>query len=232
MRERRSGSTPTPACTGTPLASGTAAKFASPGLTVAVADNSTTTFHATAQNANGTSSCSTASVTYAEVTATPPDPPESPTGLSMSPLSGGDDNEPKVGGTAPDGTTVKVYTDAACTGTPVATGTAAEFASPGLTVSVARRLDHDLPRNRRERERDLALLHELRHLRGGHRRRQEHRSAHDAPARDDTPRTTPPATTPTTQAATGRRAAATRKCKKLKGSARSACLKKAKRLPV
>ncbi len=214
------------------MATGTNGEFASPGLTVAVADNSTTTFHATAQNANGTSTCSTASATYAEVTPPPPDPPEAPTGLFTSPLSGGDDNEPKVGGTAPDGTTVKVYTDAACSGTPVATGTAAEFASPGLTVSV---LDDS-----------TTTFHATAENADGTSSCSTSSATYEEVS-DDTrstdppttplppttpPRTTPPATTPTTQAATGRRAAATRKCKKLKGSARSACLKKARKLPV
>ena len=58
------------ACSGTALATGTAAEFAAPGLVIAVADNSTTTVFATATNADGTSACSTSSVTYREVTTT------------------------------------------------------------------------------------------------------------------------------------------------------------------
>ena len=40
----------------------------------------------------------------------------------------------RLKGTAPAGTTVKLYTDAGCSSTVAATGTAAEFASPGLQV--------------------------------------------------------------------------------------------------
>ncbi|MFN8113449.1 MAG: hypothetical protein U0R51_09620 [Solirubrobacterales bacterium] len=58
-------------CSGTPVATGSAAQFASPGITVNVADNSTTTFHADATNADGKSGCSTGSVTYDEVTPPP-----------------------------------------------------------------------------------------------------------------------------------------------------------------
>lgn len=55
-------------CTGSPVATGTTAELASPGIAVSVADNSTTTFHATATDVDGTSPCSSSSVTYAEVT--------------------------------------------------------------------------------------------------------------------------------------------------------------------
>ena len=63
------------ACTGTPVATGSAATLASPGIPVPVADNSTTTFFATATNgANQTSACSTSSVTYVEDSSLAPDP--------------------------------------------------------------------------------------------------------------------------------------------------------------
>jgi Ca2+-binding RTX toxin-like protein len=68
-------------CTGTLVATGTAAQLLSPGITVTVADNSTTTFFATATNTGGTSSCS-AGLTYIEVTPPPstgPAPPTPPT---------------------------------------------------------------------------------------------------------------------------------------------------------
>jgi hypothetical protein len=60
--------------TAVPGGSGTDAVFASPGIQVSVADNSSTTFFATAEDANGTSSCSTSSVTYSEVTPPPAKP--------------------------------------------------------------------------------------------------------------------------------------------------------------
>jgi Tol biopolymer transport system component len=64
-------------------------------------------------------------------------PPAAPSVTAVSPASPANDNTPKISGTAPAGTTVSLYDNAACSGTPLATGTAAAFASPGLTVTVA-----------------------------------------------------------------------------------------------
>ena len=116
-------------CTGTPLATGTAAAFASPGLTVAVSTGATT-FRATASDAGGTSACSSP-VTYT-LTA-----PAAPSGLSTSPASSGEDNTPVVLGTAEAGSTVRIYTNSSCSGAVSATGTAAEFGGAGITVTVA-----------------------------------------------------------------------------------------------
>jgi hypothetical protein len=113
---------------------GTAAGFASPGLTAPVSDNTTTTFRATATDAAGnTSPCSSSSVGYVEDSA----PPVAPTGLSSTPTSPANDNSPKVSGTAEAGSTVNLYTASDCSGSPAATGPAASFGSPGLTVTVA-----------------------------------------------------------------------------------------------
>lgn len=59
------------ACTEPAAATGTEAEFAA-GITVSVPDNSTTSFHARAAGVNGSSACSTSSVSYAEVTPSPP----------------------------------------------------------------------------------------------------------------------------------------------------------------
>ncbi|WP_168062825.1 Ig-like domain-containing protein [Candidatus Manganitrophus noduliformans] len=69
----------------------------------------------------------------------PPDStaPATPTGLSLLPPSPANDNFPKVLGSAEAGSTVKLYTDATCASAVAATGSAAEFASPGLTITVA-----------------------------------------------------------------------------------------------
>ena len=54
-------------CTGAPVASGSSAEFSDPGIAVAVADDTITTFYATATDSLGKSSgCSTESVTYVE----------------------------------------------------------------------------------------------------------------------------------------------------------------------
>ncbi len=53
-------------CSGTPTAKGSAATFETPGLTVTVPDNSTTTFRATAVDAAGNASACSAPLTYVE----------------------------------------------------------------------------------------------------------------------------------------------------------------------
>ena len=54
-------------CSGAPIASGTSAEFSGPGIAVAVADDTTTTFWATVTDAGGKSSgCSWGGITYVE----------------------------------------------------------------------------------------------------------------------------------------------------------------------
>jgi hypothetical protein len=61
-------------CAGSVAATGSAEDFFSPGLAVSVADDSTTTFNATATDVSGnTSDCSSSSITYVFVE--PPPPP-------------------------------------------------------------------------------------------------------------------------------------------------------------
>jgi hypothetical protein len=62
--------------------------------------------------------------------------PAKPTQLATTPASPAKNTHPAVTGTADAGTTVKLYTNSNCTGSPAATGTAANFASPGLSVTV------------------------------------------------------------------------------------------------
>jgi concanavalin A-like lectin/glucanase superfamily protein/deoxyribonuclease NucA/NucB len=62
--------------------------------------------------------------------------PTAPTLTGTSPQSPANNNNPKIIGTAPAGSTVNLYTGGNCSGTPDLTGTAADFASPGLTYSV------------------------------------------------------------------------------------------------
>lgn len=125
----------TSTCTGTPAATGTAAAFASPGLTVTVAAGSTTTFRATARDAAGnTSACSSSTATYThDATA-----PTLVQVTGVDPAGPSNVLTPKVSGTAEAGSTVRLYTTADCSGAAVASGTAAAFASPGLTVTVGR----------------------------------------------------------------------------------------------
>ena len=100
----------------------------------AVADNSTTTFHATATNPQTTtvSGCSVSSITYVEDSIAPP----APTVTLTDPPSPADHNTPRVRGSAAAGTTVRIFKDAACSGTAHASGPASTFAAPGVLASV------------------------------------------------------------------------------------------------
>jgi Ca2+-binding RTX toxin-like protein len=120
-------------CTGVPIATGTAAAYTSPGLTVTVANDSTTVFHATATDTAGNvSGCSGSSVTYVEDST----PPAAPSTTGTSPPSPANENSPLVIGSAAAGTTVKIYTNATCTSAVAGQGSAATFASPGIAISV------------------------------------------------------------------------------------------------
>src|SRR5207249_4771026 len=117
---------------GAPAATGTAAAFGT-GITVAVTDDSSTTFKATATDAAGNvSGCSASSVTYVEDSTAP----ALPASLASSPIGPANNNSPSISGTAEAGSTVKIYTTGSCTGAPTATGTAAAFAT-GITVAVS-----------------------------------------------------------------------------------------------
>ena len=61
--------------------------------------------------------------------------PQAPTLTATVPASPANNNSPKVTGSAPAGTTVKLYSSSDCPGSPVATVTAAELQA-GITVSV------------------------------------------------------------------------------------------------
>lgn len=63
--------------------------------------------------------------------------PATPTLTSTNPASPSESTSPFVIGSATSGTTVKIYTNATCTGSPAVSGTAAALASPGLQVTVA-----------------------------------------------------------------------------------------------
>ena len=122
-------------CSGSPVATDTAANFASPGIAVSVADDSDTTFYATATNHAGwgVSACSSG-FTYSEDSTAP----AAPTGLATNPASPAHTRTPQVSGTAADGSTVTIYTSNDCSGGSAATGSASDFDSPGLTVTVPR----------------------------------------------------------------------------------------------
>ena len=63
--------------------------------------------------------------------------PAAPTLIDADPDSPADDNAPEIKGSAEAGSTVRLYANASCSASPEVTGSAASFASPGLTVAVA-----------------------------------------------------------------------------------------------
>src|SRR5207244_12802200 len=103
-------------CTSALAGSGTAAAFSSPGLSVAVADDSSTTFYATATDAAGNVSGCSGGVTYVEDSTAP----SAPGSLAVSPASPANNNAPKVSGTAEAGSTRSQESRAACTSSPAA----------------------------------------------------------------------------------------------------------------
>jgi arylsulfatase A-like enzyme len=124
-------------CSGDAAATGSAEDFASPGLTVSVADDSTTSFSATATDSAGSvSECSPSSIAYVE-DSTPPAPPDL---TDTDPDSPAAENSPNVKGAAEDGSVVQLFkaatTSDCASPTWAATGSAADFTSPGLQVSV------------------------------------------------------------------------------------------------
>jgi hypothetical protein len=62
--------------------------------------------------------------------------PAAPTGLGTNPGSGSDEDDPFLFGTAELGSTVEAYATPGCSGLPFATGSAADFASPGFQFHV------------------------------------------------------------------------------------------------
>jgi hypothetical protein len=63
-------------------------------------------------------------------------PPATPTITATNPVSPSANTSPQVQGNAEAGSTVKVYSTSDCSGTPLGQGTAAQFASPGVGVTV------------------------------------------------------------------------------------------------
>lgn len=122
-------------CSGSPVASGTAAQLAAPGIAVTVGDETTTEFSVRATDlAPHTSPCS-APIAYTENSdLVAPSPPQL---TGTDPASPGASAIPRILGTAEAGSAVRVFAGAACAGLPVATASAADLGSPGITVQVA-----------------------------------------------------------------------------------------------
>jgi hypothetical protein len=63
-------------------------------------------------------------------------PPAKPVVIDTDVASPANENNPRVRGTGAAGSTVSLFTNSTCTGTAIATGTPAEFSSPGFAVTV------------------------------------------------------------------------------------------------
>jgi hypothetical protein len=121
-----------PDCSGAAVGQGSAASFASVGIQVTVSDNTSTTFYARASDAAGNLSPCSGGVSYVEDSI----PPTGPVLAGSSPASPSGQNSPRITGTAPAGTTVRLYTNASCTSAVAGEGTAGVLAAPGLLVTV------------------------------------------------------------------------------------------------
>ncbi|HVS99135.1 MAG TPA: hypothetical protein VHE08_01325 [Solirubrobacterales bacterium] len=71
-------------------------------------------------------------IVYQQVT-TAPGPPVF---TGSSPVSPGEDSTPNLIGTSREGSTVSIFTNPSCSGSPVSVGTAVEFAGKGIVVGV------------------------------------------------------------------------------------------------
>jgi hypothetical protein len=120
-----------PGCTGPEVATGTDSELENSGIEVTVAPGSETTFSATNTEFGVASACSNG-IVYQQVS----NPPGAPTVSAVAPASPANDNFPKVRGVADAGSTVSIYANAGCTGTPLGTGSASAFASGGIQAGV------------------------------------------------------------------------------------------------
>jgi hypothetical protein len=118
-------------CQTAELGSGRGGVLEVEGVDATVALQSVNTIYATAENEAGVSDCSSTFVDYTQAQV-----PVPPTLTTWAPVSGSNDNHPKLSGTAPGAQTVKIYKGGgACNTEAVATVTAAEFVA-GVTVDV------------------------------------------------------------------------------------------------
>jgi subtilisin family serine protease len=124
-----------PSCSGSPVATGTAAQLASPGIAVTVGDDTVTEFSARATDMVPLDSACSAPIAYTQKSdLTPPAPPQLTATDPASPSASG---APRILGAAEAGSTVVLYTGSTCAGPAVAIGSAAELGSPGIGVQVA-----------------------------------------------------------------------------------------------
>lgn len=123
-----------PTCSGSPVAGGTAAQLAGPGIPVTVGDGTVTEFSASATDLVPLTSDCSQPISYTESSDVVP--PSAPQLSGTDPSSPDVSGTPRILGTVEAGATVRIYADAACAGSPIAAATSAELESPGISVQV------------------------------------------------------------------------------------------------
>jgi hypothetical protein len=121
-------------CEGPVAGEGNAGELTGAGVQVGapVQPDSVTTYYANQSKGLETSECSAVGLTYRHVAT----PPGAPVLESIVPASPANDNFPNLFGSADPEATVSIYGDPSC-GTPVSSGSGAQFASSGIEVPVA-----------------------------------------------------------------------------------------------
>ena len=138
----------TSGCTGSPLATDTAAKFASPGIPIDVSDDTSTDLRATATDAVGnTSSCSSTPFTYVEDSTKPATPSIVQHEIAGSPSEQQPSQGDRDGCRELDGEDLLRARPARARRS--VTDTAAQFASPGISIAVGNDATTTLTRPRR-----------------------------------------------------------------------------------
>ena len=126
-------------CSGSPVAGGSAAALASPGIKVTVAENEEATFSATATDEAGNTSACSQPIAYLQLGV-----PAAPVLTATSPPSPAANDSPLVIGQAQSRSRVRIYAGAGCTGLTLGQGSAAELASPGIRIIIDEESTADL----------------------------------------------------------------------------------------
>ena len=119
---------------GSQVGSGSGQDFSTTGVTATVPSDQTTTLYAQASNVAGwaVSARSSTSVAYTEDST----PPATPSIVMSQPSSPSPENDPVFNGSADDDTTIRLYSDAACT-TQIGQGPEGQFGASGGGIGVA-----------------------------------------------------------------------------------------------
>lgn len=122
-------------CEGTPVATGSAAELALPGIEVTVPEGIERSFRATATDPAGNISSCSSPIAYEDVGVDHFRPP-APILTATSPSSPAASGSPLLIGQAQRRSSIRVYAGAGCSGVTVGLGSAEELASPGIRLDI------------------------------------------------------------------------------------------------